>query len=294
MRNFKPMLAVKAPGDLSTLRYPLLVSPKLDGIRAVLLNGRLLSRTLKPIPNVFIRTEIEKCSFELEGMDGELIVGPPTGEGVFQRSTSGVMSRKGEPIFSFHVFDRVVVGVPFSKRRPAVNLNYPYFVKVVSQHEVVGLASLRYLEQFYLRLGYEGVILRDPESFYKFGRSTLIEQALLKLKRFEDDEATVVGFEEQMHNVNDKEKDERGYAKRSHKKAGLKGARTLGALVCESERFTDVFNIGTGFDESTRKHIWTHRAHFRGRLVRFKFQRVGTTDAPRCPVFQGWRDKRDI
>ena len=294
MRNFKPMLAVKAPDDLSTLRYPLLVSPKLDGIRAVLLNGRLLSRTLKPIPNVFIRTEIEKEKAMLEGMDGELIVGPPTGEGVFQRSTSGVMSRKGEPIFSFHVFDRVVVGVPFSKRRPAVNLNYPYFIKVVSQHEGGGPAAVRYIEQFYLQLGYEGVMLRDPEGCYKLGRSTLKEQTLLKLKRFEDDEATVVGFEEQMHNVNDKEKDERGYAKRSHKKAGLKGAGTLGALVCESERFTDVFNIGTGFDESTRKHIWTHRAHFRGRLVRFKFQRVGTTDAPRCPVFQGWRDKRDI
>jgi DNA ligase-1 len=150
------------------------------------------------------------------------------------------------------------------------------------------------VEQFYLRLGYEGVILRDPESFYKFGRSTVQEQALLKLKRFDDDEATVVGFEEQMHNDNAKGKDERGYAKRSTKKAGLKGAGTLGALVCESERFTDVFNIGTGFDEATREFIWSHRNDLRGKLVRFKYQRVGTLDAPRCPVFKGWRDPKDM
>lgn len=33
MANFKPMLAKDAPEDLSVLSYPLIVQPKLDGIR---------------------------------------------------------------------------------------------------------------------------------------------------------------------------------------------------------------------------------------------------------------------
>jgi len=294
MRNFKPTLAAKAPEDLSLLRYPLLISPKLDGIRAVVRNGRLLSRTLKPIPNNYIRLIVEGYASRLEGFDGELIVGKPYGEGVFARTTSAVMSRGGSYIFTFHVFDVIAKGDYFERIKAFSYGPLPEFVHIVQQLHVQGPASLAYFENHYLKRGYEGVMLRDSRAEYKFGRSTVKEQALLKLKRFDDDEATVIGFEEQMHNDNAKERDERGYAKRSTKKAGLKGAGTLGALVCESERFTDVFNIGTGFDETTRKHIWTHRAHFRGKLVRFKFQRVGTIDAPRCPVFQGWRDKRDL
>ena len=292
--HFRPLLAVKAPEDLNTLRYPLYVSPKLDGIRALVLNGKLLSRTLKPIPNLFIRMEIEKEAGMLEGMDGELIVGKPTGEGVFQRSTSGVMSRKGELIFSFHVFDEVLFRVPFAQRMPKPNLNYPYFIKVVPQHKVGGPVGVHYVEQLYLRLGYEGVMLRDPNGLYKCGRSTVNEQILLKLKRFEDDEATVIGFEEKLHNENELETDERGYAKRSSRRENLTPAHTLGALICESGHFTDVFNIGTGFDDATREHIWKNKRSFRGKLVRYKFQRVGTLAAPRCPVFLGFRDLRDI
>ena len=39
MSQFKPMLAGKAPEDLSTLKFPLALSPKLDGIRAIVKDG---------------------------------------------------------------------------------------------------------------------------------------------------------------------------------------------------------------------------------------------------------------
>ena len=51
-------------------------------------------------------------------------------------------------------------------------------------------------------------MLRDPSSLYKQGRHTLKSQALMKLKKFYDDEAKVIGFEEKMHNNNEQEKDE--------------------------------------------------------------------------------------
>jgi len=53
-----------------------------------------------------------------------------------------------------------------------------------------------------LRDGFEGVMLRSPSGRYKFGRSTLKENLLLKLKRFEDAEAQIIGFEELSHNAN--------------------------------------------------------------------------------------------
>ena len=51
MSTFKPMLSGKA--DLAALQFPLLASRKLDGIRAVIRDGRVLSRTLKEISPSF-------------------------------------------------------------------------------------------------------------------------------------------------------------------------------------------------------------------------------------------------
>lgn len=77
------MLAHSKSPDLETLDYPVLVQPKLDGIRAVVKDGRLLSRTLKSIPNASIRAALERTVFE--GLDGELVVGDPTADDCYRR-----------------------------------------------------------------------------------------------------------------------------------------------------------------------------------------------------------------
>jgi DNA ligase-1 len=61
---FKPMLA--SPADMSKLRFPLWLSPKLDGIRALVINGVVMSRSLKPIPN----QHVQSLFGHLEGYDG--------------------------------------------------------------------------------------------------------------------------------------------------------------------------------------------------------------------------------
>ena len=50
----KPMLSGTVT-DPAALRYPVLVSPKLDGYRASVQGGVVLSRNLKPIPNAHVR-----------------------------------------------------------------------------------------------------------------------------------------------------------------------------------------------------------------------------------------------
>jgi len=75
--TLRPMLMPRETPDLDTLPYPVYVTPKLDGIRVLFKDGVALSRTLKPIPNKSIQKWAAFWGDELEGMDGELIVGSP-------------------------------------------------------------------------------------------------------------------------------------------------------------------------------------------------------------------------
>ena len=95
----KPMLAVEVNFD--KLRYPVYAQPKLDGIRVVVKDGIVYSRSLKAIPNKHVQTLFS----HLNGLDGELIVGNPTAHDVFQKTTSGVMSKEGEPDVTLYAFD---------------------------------------------------------------------------------------------------------------------------------------------------------------------------------------------
>ena len=95
----KPMLATEA--NFNKLRYPIFAQPKLDGIRVIVKDGVVYSRSLKPIPNKHVQSLFRN----LHGADGELIVGDVTAQDVFQKTTSGVMSKEGEPDVTLYVFD---------------------------------------------------------------------------------------------------------------------------------------------------------------------------------------------
>ncbi len=86
--KFRPMLADKVT-DISALRFPVLASKKLDGVRCLVQDGVLVSRTLKPIPNKFVQAKFKGLP---EGTDGELIVGDPRDPEAYRRTVSVVMS----------------------------------------------------------------------------------------------------------------------------------------------------------------------------------------------------------
>jgi DNA ligase-1 len=282
---FKPMLATDA--DLNKLRFPLLASAKLDGVRAVVRGGVVYSRSNKPIPNKWVQANLS----HLEHFDGELIVGQPTSKTCYRDTVSEVMSHDKTGGCAIYVFDHVKDGsLPYSQRYDL--LDAPSHV---IKHEQIWCKNLRDIlkyEELCLDRGYEGLILRDPTAPYKMGRSTVNEGSLLKLKRFSDDECIVIGFEERMHNANEAVTNELGRTSRSSHKAGKQGLDTLGALNC---RFGDVeFSIGTGFTDAERAQIWGARSQHLGRIAKFKHFTVGAKDAPRHPVFLGWRDKIDL
>ena len=292
------MLAEHA--DPEKIKFPMFASPKLDGIRAVVLNGKLLSRSLKPIPNNFTRAIFESSDW-YEGLDGELIVGSPTDPKCFNKTTSGVMSEEGEPDVHYYVFDQIPEysgldgDTTFKNRyRDLQNCMPLKRVILVPQKIIWSLPELEEFEQECLSQGYEGVIIKDLNSPYKYGRSTLREGYMLKIKRYQDAEAKIISVEELLSNTNEATRDELGKVKRSNAKAGMVPQNTLGALIVKDIKTGIEFSIGTGFDEELRSKLWEGQKDIIGKIVKYKFFAYGAVDKPRHPVFLGFRDERDM
>ena len=287
MKPFKPMLA--SPFDEALLKFPVLASPKLDGVRAIVRDGVVLSRALKPIPNKWVQQRFS----HLEHFDGELIVGASNHPDVLRTTTSGVMRVEGEPDVSFHVFDHVENHARlYTVRYDLLEEDTEINVFVVPQHELMNTFELNAFEHEVLAEGYEGVMLRHPDAPYKFGRSTAREGYLLKVKRFHDAEFEIVGFEEEMFNANEATTSELGRTKRSSHKANKIPKGRLGALVLKYGDTT--FNCGTGFNDAERERIWAERDSHLGKLAKIKYFAHGIKDVPKLPSFLGIRDVRDM
>jgi DNA ligase-1 len=293
MLDFKPMLAHSKSPDPETLDYPVLVQPKLDGIRAVVKDGRLLSRSLKPIPNASVRAALERSVFE--GLDGELIVGRSTADDCYRRTCSFVMAEdKTDEPWTFFVFDKHDSDAPVEERidlvaRLAASLNPN--VTIVATSTASDADELARLESYYLAEGYEGGIIRTPGSAYKFGRSGK-KGPLLKLKRYIDYEAEVVGVVEEQHNGNEAKTNELGRTERSSHAENKVGKGTLGALTVRALNGPHEgveFKVGTGFNAKQRADLW-YAEDCIGRVAKIKSFPVGTKDRPRHPVWLGWRD----
>ena len=269
------MLA-SAVEDTSTIDYPVLVSQKLDGIRCLIIDGKALTRKFKLIPNHHVRKLLETLP---SGLDGELICPGKT----FNETQSLLMTEEGEPEFEYHVVD-------FVKEE----LTKTFAIRTIVSILVKDEAHLKFIEEQYLKGGFEGTMIRAFNGPYKCGRSTLKEGYLLKLKRFTDSEAEVLGFVERMHNENEAKKDELGHTKRSSHKANKKPANTLGALKVKDVKTGVEFEIGTGFDDATREFVWNNQEKFKGKFVCYRYQSSGQKDKPRFPSFKGFRDSKDF
>ena len=292
--NFKPMLSA----TLDIPKFPYLASPKLDGIRCVIVDGVAMSRTLKPIPNKHIQSIIG--SILLGGLDGEIICGSPTDPNCFRNTTTVVMSHDKVADFTFRVFDEFTHHkLPFSTRLalakdrvesiqcgPSIEGKH---ISVVEHRYIETQEEFDDAEIEFLSLGYEGMMVRNPDGHYKFGRATTKENILSKVKRFADSEAEVIGIEELMHNDNEKTVNELGRSKRSSHQDGKRAAGTMGALVVRDVETGIEFNIGTGFDAAQRDEIWENRDSIIGKILTYKSFHIGVKEKPRHPVFKFWR-----
>ena len=289
--DFRPMLA--ATVDLDKVKFPCYVSPKLDGIRVLGMNGKAMTRSMKELPNRYIQSIFASGIYD--GLDGEIIVGPANAPDVYRVTNSAVMSRDGEPDFTYHVFD--LLGrqySPFSSRLEGLATRVHPRVVHVPQVKVHDLAGLHDAEEGWLSEGYEGLMGRSIDGIYKYGRATMKEGMLWKLKRMSSSEAVIEEVVELERNLNETKFNELGYTERSTAKEGMVGGGTMGALLVRDIETGVLFFIGTGFTAEDRNTIWANRCLMVGEIITYNHFSIGNYDRPRFPVYKGLRDEKDM
>lgn len=307
--------------------WPYIVSPKVDGIRCVINNeGDAVTRTLKAIPNKFIRERIKYlhryAPDAIAYLDGEILSGTATQlteANIIQKTVSDVMSHAGEPEVTFWYFDRFADPKSSYYDRlkhledittPALDRMQEHFkydphnkvhFKALPYYIANNLEELDYYEELFVTQGFEGLMFRNPTRPYHFNRSSVAprSQHLCKLVRWEDAEAIITGTIELEHNDNEAFIDERGYTKRSSAKAGKRPGGTLGKFVATviNGPFRDaVIHIGTGkgLTASLRQQLWDQRESLPGKIVTFKWRPYGALEANRFPIFKSFRSPEDL
>lgn len=336
--SIRPMLAVEgvsevdlaAKGVKNLIQFPCAAEVKFDGFRCIMVNGTPMTRTLKPIRNVYVRNALESVfgtegyshrkqfvddpDHPLSGLDGELIALDPENlsELKLHKTQSFINSASGSPRFVYHVFDDFSKpSLPYEVRKQNTNArlkrirNHVSAAKLEDNPERLSkrihdhvfqsvpykicerIEDILEFEAECLEWGAEGIMLKSLTEKYKFGRSTMKQFACVKVKRFTDSEARIIGFVEKMHNDNAAELDERGYTKRTSHKENKRPANTLGAIELDWNGIE--FQIGTGWDAETAKEIWDNRNTYFGAKVNFKYKEVGPNGKPLIPSFQALR-----
>lgn len=250
--------------------FPVLATPKVDGFRFLKVGGRALTRSMQPVRNRYVREWIEANL--PDGIDGEITVGEH-----FHNAQRALGTEGGRPIFRLHVFDLVTgdLAKPYRERvtdlrawYEATNQGWAGFVRILIPTLIQDEEQLEGYEADCIANGYEGVMLRAPNGPYKCGRSTEAEGYLVKVKRFVDAEAEVLGTFESVN-------------------VGL-----LGGFICRAEDGSEFRVKAAGVGDLAQ--AWAARDSYVGKSLRYRYQPVGTLHAPRFPVMLGIREDWDL
>jgi len=298
--GFKPNLAINID-DVKTQPDEVYVSEKLDGVRVIFFNGIAYSRSLKLIPNKIIQDIAMQYKDVLHGCDGEIIAGDKHAKDVLQRSVSFAMKETKHDAFHVYLFDRInplnQTEEWFDRFNKLKSLELPLSFSVldhfpVSDKEASNI-DLNSFEKEVLSSGGEGCILRDKSGIYKFGRSGKVKPGIQKLKKFDDSEFEVVGYEQLESNQNEAKTNELGRTSRSTSKEGKVLVAALGSLTLKLQDGR-TFNTGSGFTEKQREELWVNRQSLVGKLAKVKYFGYSPDGIPLLPIFLDFRSELDL
>lgn len=299
-KALSPMLA---PNEIPTpdqMKFPLLGSLKLDGMRCIVHDGTLYSRTWKPIPNPMLlellKDILQFSKDEHFVYDGELY-SPKCN---FQEVIGALRRSYGDlPAgTAYFMFDHMTVTQWDKGNAPLYQARYDELV----QHKFPGTVVLKQtlyssweeVEPAFnaiVESGGEGMILRSPKGVYKHGRCTIRENNMFKMKLFDEQDAKIVGVEQGTENIGERVLNAFGRHETTAKKDDRKLIEALGAFVVVNEAGVE-FSIGSGYTALQRAEYWKNRKKLIGTWLKYKSVTVGVKDKPRFPVFLGFRDDK--
>jgi DNA ligase-1 len=282
----KPMLA---GGTITGVEeysgdFPVVVSPKYDGYRCVTGIQKAYSRTLKPIPSLYVQSVLK---FLPPGLDGELTSGDN-----FQ-SSCAITRISEDPIpFVYNVFDCFSEGIselPWSDRLEyakfsveTFQLSKPEYAHHVTLSSYDVAYNLQELKESHDRLRTaEGVMIRLTNYPYESGKRS---KSLIKVKGFTQSEAIVLEVIQEKYGEGLKTVPEHLWGTTKERAS---------ALRCKWLENGEVFKIGTGFNHEDKSYFWHNQEEVLGKIVTFKYLESGTKDKPRHPVFLGFRPEWD-
>ena len=311
----KPMLA--RDWIESKVKYPCLISPKIDGVRALNRNGKLLARSLKPHENKHV-TQLFSLP-EFHGFDGEMILdADPTAPDLCRLTSAAMRRHDSKDVFTWWLFDYVTEeteGLPYIQRIEKLQeyLNGPMsehhlrpYLRVVVIIEVDEV-GLQYWDDYFLNKGFEGSIIRDPMGYYKNGRSDGTMQ-VWRIKKFIDSEFLITGIIEGRHNANEAKVNELGRTERSTLQENMQPNGLVGSLVGtlladvkDPQTQEVILNKGQQITVSAgtmqaedRKKYFENQHLILNQIGKFKLFPKGTKDKPRFPIFDSIRSKEDM
>ena len=297
MKQFKPMLAPNDKVNISDINFPIYASLKLDGIRCVFKDGEMLSRSLKQIPNKQLQQKyqvLKDLSKTMGVIDGELY----SPELTFQEITHFVMTQdlKEEILpdsLKFYVFD-----IDSGDETSFKDRVYKYYglhriptIQCVEQYTIKNEEEVMSMFEKALRDGYEGLILKDMNGYYKYGRATTKQGLMYKIKPFKTYDLVVTDVLERKENTNESKLNELGYKQKSNT---VDGFLLTGIAACFMVKYNDLdMKVSLTGTEEFRRGIWENKESYIGGVIEVKGMEVGSKDVLRHPVFVRFRDDKD-
>jgi DNA ligase-1 len=325
MTQLRPMLAAQKYREAGDLWGPLhekvvqahldadehlIMQPKIDGMRCMFNQGVPRSRSWKPLANQALQQFAAEYATELQNLDGEVVPGHVYGAGSFREAMSDIRSAGGSNAFTFFAFDMFGNSLGYEARRELLEKHIEQYGGVISspkfnakivlcpQKLVFSLEDIYEEEARLLAEGWEGGIIRRRDTPYKFGRSTALGGALVKVKRRNTVDAIVTGYEQRYENQNEAKVSELGYTTRSQHKDGKVPLEMVGALhlrLLDGSNTETKCGVFRGLGHDDLRALWKERETLSGRHCEVSVDSAtGGYDSSRCPVWLRWRNASEF
>ena len=202
---FLPMLAHRYDKHSAKINFPCLVQPKLDGARMLARKEggvvTMWSRKGKVI-DIPDKINAQLCEMLADGQstDGELYVHGWT----FQRIIAAVKKKRDDTdLLEYHIYDSPHPTLTFEQRLPQKGISaimFPHYcqnwtiigknIKFITTYDAACQDEFNVFEKMFIQQGYEGMMVRNQNSLYKYKHRSY---DLQKVKRFTDDEFKIIG-----------------------------------------------------------------------------------------------------